>query len=103
MSRIDTIKRIGFPEEECPKCHADDAECNLCCGTGRFKQIVLESWSPPLLNEGEEMVAYLDVDYWSGIAILDKDGEVVHEMDFPFATDFATAQHFETLGFKVEQ
>jgi len=103
MSRIDTIKRVGFPEEECPKCHADDPDCTLCCGRGSFKQSVLPNWSPPILNLGESMVAYLDVDYWSDIAVVDEGGEVVHEMDFPFATDFATAQHFETLGFTIEQ
>ncbi len=103
MSRLDTIKRVGFPEEECPKCHGDCDQCEICKDTGRFKQVVLPNWSPPILNPGEEMVAYLDVDYWSGIAVVDADGDMVSELDFPFATDFATSQHFETLGFTVEQ
>jgi hypothetical protein len=60
-------------------------------------------WEQPVLSDGEELVAYLDIDYWSGIAVLDANGEVVSELDFPFSTEFATAQHFETLGFTVEQ
>jgi hypothetical protein len=103
MSRLDTIKRVGFPVEECPKCHADEEDCSLCNGTGKFKQVVSPNWSPPVLHPGESMVAYLDVDYWSGIAVIDAKGEVVSELDFPFATDFATSQHFEALGFEVEQ
>ena len=102
MSRIDTIKRVGFPEEECPKCRADSDSCDLCNGTGLFRQKLRSDWTPPAVMEGQELVAYLDVDHWSGIAIMD-DGAVIEELDFPFATDYATGNHFETVGFTVEQ
>ncbi len=103
MTRLDTIKRIGFPEEECPKCHADSDDCSLCNGTGRFQQKVCKNWEPPVLEEGQRLVAYLDFDEWGGYWVEDSDGEIVQELNFPFATDFATPRHFETLGFKVEQ
>lgn len=81
------LKRVGFPEEQCPKCNGDCDQCDVCNDTGVFKQRILPDWSPPVLSEGEMMVAYLDVDYWSGIAIIDSDGDVVSELDFPFATN----------------
>lgn len=103
MSRLDTIKRVGFPIEECPKCHADDAgNCDLCRGSGEFQQLLRKDWEPPAMRPGQELVAYLDVDHWSGIALME-DGEVIDELEFPFATAFATGKHFETLGFTVEQ
>lgn len=103
MTRLDTIKRVGFPEEECPKCHADSDDCSLCNGTGRFQQKVCKNWDPPVLEPGQRLVAYLDFDEWGGYYVLGKDGEIVQELNFPFDTDYATPQHFKTLGFKVEQ
>lgn len=103
MGRIETIKRIGFPEEECPKCHSDSENCDLCHGTGRFKQRLRKDWQQPKLLPGQRLVVYLDFDEWSTGCIEDADGKLVEELNFPFATDFATASHFQNLGFSVEQ
>ena len=102
MSRLDTIKRVGFPEEECPKCRADSDTCDLCNGSGVFRQVLRADWNPPSMEPGQELVAYLDVDHWPGIALM-ADGMVIEELEFPFATAYATGNHFETLGFTVEQ
>jgi len=98
MSRLDTIKRVGFPPEKCPACNGD-GDCEHC-DDGIFTQRVSEDWEPPQLAEGQFLDAYLDVDHWPWIGIADADGEV-RELEFPFATTFATPQHFETLGFHV--
>lgn len=99
--RIDTIKRVGFPPEECPACNGDAADtCPHCDEYGVFRQRILSDWEP-VLNPGESLVAYLD-DYWS-MYIENADGELVDELNFPFATEFATASHFRTLGFRIEQ
>jgi hypothetical protein len=103
MSRLDTIKRVGFPEEECPKCHGDCDQCEVCNDTGVFKQRLKNNWSHPELQPGQSLVAYLDVNEWSFFGIVDSEGEIVAELDFPFTRDFATGKHFQTLGFRVEQ
>lgn len=103
MSRIDAIKRVGFPIEECPKCFGDDDDCEVCHGTGKFQQRLRPDWEPPVLNPWERLVAYLDCDEWAGFGIVNADGDLVRELDFPFATEFATASHLKTIGFEVEQ
>jgi hypothetical protein len=103
MTRIVTIKRVGFPPEECPVCYGDEADtCSHCDEYGVFRQLIRSDWSPPVLNPGESLVAYLDVDHWT-LCIEKEDGDIVEEVDFPFATEFATASHFRTLGFVIEQ
>lgn len=52
MTRIDTIKRVGFPEEDCPECFGDG--CDKCLGTGLFKQLIRPEWVLPTLKEGGE-------------------------------------------------
>lgn len=48
------------------------------------------------------MLAYLDVDYWHFIGVADESGPI-QECEFPFEGSYAMGNHFETLGFKVEQ
>lgn len=79
------------------------AATEVCNDTGVFKQRLQNNWAPPELKPGQSLVVYLDVDEWSFIGIEDADGEMVEEIPFPFATDFATGKHFQTLGFTVEQ
>jgi len=101
MSRLDTIKRVGFPVEPCPKCLGEDSDCEVCSGTGEFKQLLHENWEPPVLNPGERLVAYLDGGFWVCMGVVNSSRELVLELDFPFATNYAEAEHFETIGFKV--
>lgn len=99
-SRLAQLKK-GFPVEECPKCHRDDSECEICLGKGSFQQRVDADWQPPELKQGEWLEAYLDTDEWGGIGVMNKRGDF-NETEFPFeSTGFATAKHMETIGFKV--
>jgi hypothetical protein len=99
MSRLDTIKRLGFPPEECPSCLGKGCEH---CDNGTFKQRVKSDWEPPTIQRGQYLLAYFDVDRWSFIGVADADGPVL-ECDFPFEADFAMGNHFKSLGFRIEQ
>jgi len=100
-ARLAQLKK-GFPIEECPKCHGDDEDCEVCAGSGVFIQRVDENWQPPELRPGEWLAAYLDINEWCGIGVLNNRGDFT-ETEFPFeSTGFATATHMQTLGFKVE-
>ncbi len=100
-SRLAQMKK-GFPPEECPKCLAGDADCEICDRTGVFIQRVDADWQPPKLKPGEWLEAYLDTDEWGYVGVMNKRGDFT-ETAFPFeSTGFATAKHMQTLGFKVE-
>lgn len=99
MSRLDTIKRVGFPDEECPACYGEGCEH---CDNGTFRLRVRQDWTPPQLEPGQFLLAFLDVDHWHFIGVADENGPVT-ECDFPFEGTFAMGHHFKTLGFQVEQ
>ena len=105
MSRIETIKKVAFPPEECPCCGGDDPEsiqsCEHCNNEGTFVQRLCSSYEPPVISDGERLVAYLDVDYWSFVGTENKLSGETSEIPFPFDTNFAMASHFRTLGFTV--
>ena len=100
MGRLETIKRVGFPEEVCPKCWGD--LCELCNETGRFKQRLRPDYKSPELQPGQKLLAVLDFDHWEFCGIVDSDGEAVEEINFPFATEYATPDHFKVIGFKTQ-
>jgi hypothetical protein len=55
-------------------------------------------WYPPLLEKGERMKAFLDVDMW----VLYVEGpSYTKEVAWPFTTTYATAQHLQALGFRT--
>lgn len=99
MSRLDAIKRVGFPPEECPACHGDGCEH---CDEGTFCLRVRQNWNPPTLEPGQFLLAFLDVDHWQFVGVADENGPIC-ECDFPFENNYAMGNHFETLGFRVEQ
>lgn len=102
MSRIDTMKRLGFPPETCPACDGDYPEaCDHCDDEGTFVQLICDDFEVPELRSDQTLVAYLDVDHWSFVGI-ESTLEREQEIDFPFKTAFATAAHFQALGFRVE-
>lgn len=95
---LETLKRDGFPPEECPACYGDGCEH---CEDGEFTLKVRQDWDPPELEPGQFLIAFLDVDHWSFIGIADENGTVA-ECDYPFEGEFAMSNHFEALGFRFE-
>jgi hypothetical protein len=99
--RLAAMKAQGFPPEDC-HCIDDGLDvdgpnpnCEHCGGTGEFQQAIHMQWYPPLLQKGEHMEAFLDVDIW----VLYVEGPSPYEVAWPFTTAYATAQHLQALGF----
>lgn len=103
MGRLDVLKRLGFPEEDCPHdCDGSNEDC-ICGGTGKFTQKVRSDFELPVLEKGQRLIAYCDFDEWASIAVCDKDGNPIREVQWPFDTDFANDRHLKTLGFEIER
>ena len=99
--RLDTLKKTGFPPEECPVCRAAYVGCEHCDG-GVFELRIKPGWEPPIPNAGERLVAVSDGDSWYFIGIENMNGDDIVECVWPFENNFATGSHFRALGFQTE-